>query len=387
MTTLISFLGKGQVKDTGYRIANYRFEDGTVRSVPFLGLALAEYLKPERLILIGTAGSMWDVFFEQQGAPDDEVIALIDAVHASRVEPAMLKAQEAKLSQKLGLPVICHLIPYAKDTAEQTEILLTLAGLVQEGEKIVLDVTHGFRHLPMLALVAARYLTHVVGVEISGLYYGALEMTSEHGETPVLQLDGMLQMLNWVESLATYNKDGDYGVFAPLLKQDRLPEDKAKQLTHAAYFERSSNPVKAREALSSVFSAIKTHDGPMGMLFRDALTKRINWFRGSDRAEWELALADAYLERRDYVRAVIYLYESFVTRAVLERKLNPNDFSQRAEVWKDVKKGNKRVKKLEYLRNSLAHGVKSDDDEIMGLVNNENRLTAKLREFRRDLFR
>ena len=39
MTTLISFLGKGQ-DGRGYRPANYRFEDG----------------------MLGTRGSMWDVF-------------------------------------------------------------------------------------------------------------------------------------------------------------------------------------------------------------------------------------------------------------------------------------------------------------------------------------
>ncbi|SCX27272.1 CRISPR-associated protein, TM1812 family [Nitrosomonas eutropha] len=388
MTTLISFLGKGIAdKTTGYRTATYHFDDGSKRTTPYFGLALADYLRPKRLILVGTAGSMWDVFFEQQDASDDDMLdLLIEAVHESRVDAAMLSIQEERLTKNLGLPVICRLISYARDAAEQTKVLLTLAELVHRGEKVFLDVTHGFRHLPMLALVAARYLAHVKDVKVGGLYYGALEMTPTNGETPVLQLDGMLQMLDWVESLATYNKDGDYGVFAPLLQQDGLPEDKAKQLTRAAYFERSSNPVKARETLGSVFSAIKTHNGPMGALFRDALTERINWFSGLDRAAWELALADAYLERRDYVRAVIYLYESLVTRAVLERKFNPNDFSQRNEAWKDAKQGNNQVKNLEYLRNSLAHGIKSDNAKIKNLVIDENRLAAELKKFRHDLF-
>lgn len=387
MTTLISFLGKGIAnKTTGYRAVIYRFDDGNKYSTPYFGLALAKHLKSERLILVGTTGSMWDVFFEQQDAPDDDILALIEAVHESRVNADMLSTQEERLTKKLGLSVICQLIPYARNATEQTKILLTLAELVHRGEEVFLDVTHGFRHLPMLALVAARYLTHVKDVKVGGLYYGALEMTSANGETPVLQLDGMLQMLDWVESLATYNKDGDYGVFAPLLQQDGLPEDKAKQLARAAYFERSSNPVKARETLSSIFSAIKAHNEPMGTLFRDALTERINWFKEPDRAAWELALADAYFKRRDYVRAVIYLYESFVTRAVLEHKLNPNDFSQRDEAWKEAKQGNKQVRKLEYLRNALAHGIKSDDNEITSLVNDENRLVTQIRKFRRTLF-
>ena len=69
MTTLISFLGKQQ---KGYRTATYRFDAGFVREVPFFGMALAEYLKPDRLILLGTSGSMWDVFFERESKDIDE---------------------------------------------------------------------------------------------------------------------------------------------------------------------------------------------------------------------------------------------------------------------------------------------------------------------------
>ena len=50
MNTLISFLGKGKADArTGYRTANYRFDASFSRSVPFFGIALAEYLKPDRL--------------------------------------------------------------------------------------------------------------------------------------------------------------------------------------------------------------------------------------------------------------------------------------------------------------------------------------------------
>lgn len=38
MTTLISFLGKSA---QGYRTANYRFDDGTVKQTSYFGLALA----------------------------------------------------------------------------------------------------------------------------------------------------------------------------------------------------------------------------------------------------------------------------------------------------------------------------------------------------------
>jgi len=81
INTLISFLGKGKADPhTGYRTATYRFDAGFSRRVPFLGMALTEYLQPDRLVLVGTAGSMWDVFFERQGADDDAMLHLMAAV-------------------------------------------------------------------------------------------------------------------------------------------------------------------------------------------------------------------------------------------------------------------------------------------------------------------
>jgi CRISPR-associated Csx2 family protein len=79
MSTLISFLGKGKAptRKTGYRTASYRFDAGFARSVPFFGMALTDYLKPDRLVLVGTAGSMWDVFFERAGADDDAMLELM----------------------------------------------------------------------------------------------------------------------------------------------------------------------------------------------------------------------------------------------------------------------------------------------------------------------
>lgn len=388
MTTLISFLGRGRAEPgTGYRKAQYHFDGGFKRNVPFFGMALTEYLQPDRLILVGTAGSMWDVFFEHQGAADETVLPLIDAVREERVTGELLRQNETQLAHKIGRPVSCVLIPYARDTTEQAQILHALSGAVQQGEVVDLDVTHGFRHLPMLSLVAARFLSHVRQVKVRELYYGALEMTPPDGETPVLRLSGMLQMLDWVEALASYEKDGDYGPFAELLGQDGMDPQRANLLHQAAFFERTSNPVKSREKLSSVFESVKAHEGTFGALFRDELVERIRWYRGSNRAEWELSLADAYMARKDYLRASIFLFESFITRAANTRKLNPNDFDQRKEAYDAEKKVSPDVRQLEYLRNALAHGVRPKDEKETRLISEQEKLEATLQKLRKNLFK
>ncbi|MBN8454030.1 TIGR02221 family CRISPR-associated protein [Accumulibacter sp.] len=388
MTTLISFLGKGRLDpQTGYRTATYRFDEEFARAAPFFGLALAEYLRPQRLVIVGTAGSMWDVFFERDGIDDEAVLQLMAATEAGEVDERLLELPRRQLGQRLGIPVDCLLIPYARDASEQASILHALATIVRPGERLCLDVTHGFRHLPMLALVAARYLQRVAGVKVEELYYGALEMPTAEGETPVLRLGGLLAMLDWVEALATYDKDGDYGVFAPLLVADGMEQRRAEQLARAAYFERTSNPVRARETLTSVFASVEAHRGALAALFGDTLKERIGWFRGGLREDWELSLGDAYRDRRDYLRAATFTYEAFVTRACNERSFNPNDFDCRREAYQEARATIPAVIRLEHLRNALAHGVRPRAEQTAKTLDDEKRLRSTLEALRNELFK
>lgn len=386
MTTLISLLGKNSSdKKTGYRTARYRFVDGC-REVPYFGMGLMQAIKPEKLILAGTSGSMWDVFFDHQQTDDEGTLTLIDAVANESVTPEMLTVHEQRLTDKLGIPVQCLLIPYARDQEEQTAILTSLAKAILPGETITLDVTHGFRHLPMLALVAARFLTHVHKVKVKEVYYGALEMTSrDTGETPVLQLGGMLQMLDWVEALAVYESSGNYSVFAGLLKGDGMDSNRADLLSQAAYFERNSNPVQAKDKLTGAYNHVRDHQGPLGKLFKDTLIEHLGWFRHGNRADWELALADRYLARQDYLRAITYLCEGYISRATEKFGGNMNRFEDREEAFRQAGK-NQDVWLLKHLRNAMTHGVRTDNRDAKRLLQDQQELDKKLHALRKTLF-
>lgn len=392
MTTLISFLGKGKEKDGNYRTANYRFHD-QVRTRPFFGMALAEYLRPRRLILAGTPGSMWDVFFVGEHTQDD-LLALIEAVDGNAVDAPMLEIHAQRLTEKLGYPVHALLIDEARDEKMQVNLLQRLAEHLSEGEQIALDITHAYRHLPLIALVAARFLARIKKVKVDGIYYGALEMTEKREgntpETPVIQLKGLLDMLDWVDALASYDKNGNYAVFADLYGHAQQREI-ATDLRKAAFFEQSNQAGPARKLLENVRKGLDAAvDSPMLALFQPELKKRIDWSMEESYAKRQEKLARRHLENGDYLRAAIQGFESVISRRCLQNKTNsdPLNYEHRnaaknaLEEEISVSKRNHTKAQQAYLnlrdaRNALAHGDRSNFAEVQSALASEE----KLREF------
>lgn len=387
MKILITFLGKGRNEKqlTGYNTARYRFPDRD-REVSYFGLALAEYLKPDRIVILGTAGSMWDVFLldEAANAPEDRLHELIAAVAENRVTEELIKTFEPAIRSYVGHPVSLALIPFGRDEQEQTAILGRLAQEVAESDELFFDVTHGFRHLPMIGLVSARYLARVRHANVREIYYGAPEM-KEDGITPVLQLGGLLKMLDWVDALASYDKDGDYSIFSSLLEDEGVEAPAAKALREAAFFERTTNVPKAAEKLSTMWPHIERLRGNIAPFFRDELERRLGWFKRNGRGEKERRLAEDYVARRDYLRATIFAQESCVSRKVDEQRGNLDDYDTRDQARNDLRKINESFKTLVNLRNYMAHGIRSQDRTTKGALSDESSLRNTLNNLFRNL--
>ncbi len=373
MKTLITFLGRVPKIEGKYRTTVYRFPDGSEsQPVAFLGWELQRRLAADRLVILGTSGSMWDHLFEVDldlAGSEDQRLRLMEAVERKRVEVSHLKPLQPLLQKTLGCEVKLELIPYAYTEAEQIELLRIMAKNLPQKETVHLDVTHGFRHLPMLALLAALYLQRVKGAQIEGIWYGSFDPDTK--EATVLDLGGLLHLADWLQALATYDKSGDYGVFADLLGPS------GQLLREAAFFERTTNPVKARQQLTA-WREPSTGQDPAYDLFRDELHRQISWWKRPDRAAWEKELAWRYFERGDYLRAAIFGLESAVSKAVLDERGNPNDYDQRERARKALRETLDGFRTLHHLRNAFAHGVLPQDQKIRKAIAGENNLKATL---------
>lgn len=382
MTTLISFLGGGK-RGGSYQTTDYKFADGTVyENERYFGMVLAKEVKPNRLILLGTSASMWDVFFEA-GLEDhtDAWSALSDAVQNDSVTIEQLQPFEQFLTNVLGLQVACQLIDYAKESAGQIDILKKLDELLVKDEHVVMDVTHGFRHLPLIALVAARYLQVTKNVHIEHIYYGLYSNELKFSE--VLELRGLLDMLNWVSALETFDKDGDYAVFAPLLVTVGLDQQSADELERASYLERILNASAASAKLKQVMpklDALHKTDSTLFSLFYTPLAKRLSWYKKTSLGLQEQDLAEKYFKRKDYVRAVIYAMEGLISRETALNKDDVQNFKARKEAYDYLVESREEFKIFKEFRNAMVHGTASGKDKIRKTMKDPERLHASLKD-------
>jgi len=340
---------------------------------------------------------MWDHLFEKDidlgTIAEDERLVLQGATEAKTVTASLLESLAPLLTKQLGCEVRLVLIPYCHNETEQLDLLTIMAAQVEPGDRVSLDVTHGFRHLPMLAMLGAMHLRVVRNAQIQGIYYGTYD--PDTGAAPVVDLSGLLHIADWVSSLNTFDKDSDYAVFADLLERDGLATVEANHLRRAAFFERTSNPRDASKGLACFDKTLTRGLPGIGRLFAGQLQDRLKWHRGGNTYAHQRHLAKAYLETGDYIRAAIFAYEAFVT-GLIDPALGERDdnYRDREQAYKAYENDERSIQKkpvkddywlLKNLRNTLAHGNESRDSRIVGLMRDETRLRGELQRLIRVL--
>ena len=256
---LITFLGRTPRDQTqGYRETTYKFLDDTSETTAILGWNLAKRLRPDRVIILGTSGSMWDFLAESaeiESKPDLEKDweALMEAVENQAVLAEHLQKIKLLIANHLNIETQLYLIPKESTEADQLKVLEIMAEATEGVDELSLDVSHAFRHLPMIAIVAACYLQSIRNVQLKSLWYGFYDPDTDTGT--VYDLKGLLHLFEWVRALSQFEHTGDYGVLADLLQgANPCLESPTRK---AAFFERTTRESLAKNEIDKIVSALK----------------------------------------------------------------------------------------------------------------------------------
>lgn len=402
MNTFVTFLGRGRYNElTGYKEATYEFPDGTKKTTAFFGLALAEYIDPNTVVILGTKSSQWYVLVENLVKTDEiknelsnEKIVALNELFEAEIKGEVCQEHLNKvvdlIEKSIGCKVVPRLIDFGMDESEQYKILNVIDEAVPDGD-VDFDLTHGFRHFGMIGFLSTFMLARVrQRFEVKNLWYGALEMT-QHKLTPVLKLDGLDRVRQWLEALNRFDATGNYRVFGSLLTKDGVNKNIARHLENAAFYERNLNLTDAAKEICKFRIVLKSKLPGASGLFQQRLAERLTWVELDTLSKQQAKLAWQYWGRRDYVRAACFGWESLVTRECEEKNCDVKDHKIREKQARNVelrpdnpeqRAGDNRVasQHINQIRNAVTHGIPPKNEEVQEMLKDENKLREGLKK-------
>lgn len=392
--TLISFLGRTPKDSGGYRTTTYLLNGQPQEPVAFIGYLFNTHYQPEKLVILGTTGSMWDHLFEQDlslgSADEDERLALVEAVENKSVSQQQLDQLTPLLSQALNCQVELKIIPAATNEPEQLQLLQLLADSVDPEARLALDVTHGYRHLPMLTYTAALYLQTVKpSISIEHIWYGEYDSDEKLGY--VHDLAGLLTVNRWMDAIRGSEATGDFTPVADLLED----QDLAEKLRNASFQENIQRASQARGALKKVRQSLKEAPltGPAG-LFQPLLEERTDWVDEDKLYQRQRTQALRSFERKDFLRATLFGFEAYITRRVqmemsggAENSKNRQEMQEKLKEDRDFKRSpeGQNYQHLRQLRNLLAHGDTATHKTLQQFTSSPENFEKELGRLLQDL--
>ena len=127
-------------------------------------------------------------------------------------------------------------VPGASGEAAWWKMFNALTDAVEPGERLLVDVTHGYRSQPFLALAVILYLRAVKDVTIERIVYGAFESGTDE-ESPVVDLTAFLTLIDWARATRQFQDYGDADalkdMFVDMADETRLGDQVALNLRPA----------------------------------------------------------------------------------------------------------------------------------------------------------
>jgi len=310
--TALSFLGTGDYSETAYRW------DERTCTTRFMPVALETLFDPEHLLVALTPGAR--------------------------------EAHGEALRRSCSFEAV--LVPQATEKSAWWEMFAALTEAVPPDTRLMVDITHGFRSQPFLALAVVVYLRAVKDVEVHRIVYGAFEARSDDNVTPVFDLTPFLHLLDGAEATRIFTEYGDArplrDTFRTLTHAD--PEtrggttsgiqetgDRLARLTTALALNRPHEAFRLSETITEQLQASmeEAMDVPEARPFRRLMLALAKHFAPLGRAGGDPFSADGftaqaamlrfYLETEQYLQAFTFAREALVTYACATEGFDPTE--------------------------------------------------------------
>ena len=411
MTTLVSFIGNPQRSQSPapvaprmpaalaeYEATPYRFEDGFESRTLFFGWAALLHLRhraqvekrpelsPARWVVVGTPSSAWHMMAEVAIEADGDLLERA-AEWSARTKSAWTAARDAETTaaqatavhallrefEAFAMPALATDLRMRAVDDSADAIFALLRDEIDAGGRVILDVTHGFRTMPIHATLALGALRWLKAIEVDDILYGGIEKRGRKEYAPAVSLATSARLAQATPALAQLALVDDVGHVAEVLEPTdrelaaRLRE--TQRYESLMQFSSSSGP---RGQAIGRLRKLREHAPAAGEITHTiAETVRgtlASLNAGSD-SQGLRNRAQRALERNDYMRAIGLANEMLLLRAVELRALKGNykqlNDAARDEVYRlsdladapctERANAHSNFTTLNYLRNAVMH--------------------------------
>lgn len=111
-------------------------------------------------------------------------------------------------------------IPDGLNTEEMWKVFEAMYNKLEDGDRLYIDITHGFRYLPMMILVLCQYASFMKKTSICSLTYGNFEaMDRQANEAPLMDLSALTMLQGLTMGAAEFEKFGKMGSISDMFMQ------------------------------------------------------------------------------------------------------------------------------------------------------------------------
>ncbi len=384
-TTVVSFLGTGQKATPNdprseYRTTTYRFTGSGGREflqqTSLFGTALIRFLRQtgaeiDRWIVLGTSASLWSEL--NQILPDpgevlEEYCSIDDRVAARDVdEDALSVWQEALNARAAPLELRLCRTGDALDVQSQQQIVRALFENIEPGNDVVFDVTHGFRHQPIIAGFVISLMRWTHRIRRVSFISGVFE--ARQGDvTPVLELPICQELVEATEAAAVLDSTGNYEPMARCLGLDAAS---------AWFLENTNQLANARAQAQRLREQAVAGANVVREQLAALLSSRLQWAERGSFAERIRESARNAIDRGDYFRSVVLAYEALVIRAgqLLFPTADPLGYDTRKQANEELSarlfgEDMRLLNAIRQARNACAHGSRSRSGPVQQILGN-----------------
>ena len=402
---LITALGSGtynkEKKEKEYKPATYYVEEGNpLEKTEFIASAIDEKWEMDKIIFIGTTGSMWSNIYKfycknKSITMNDEYYdKLKNTELTANKDTPVEKLEIEKFNNTFGGKIKGIVIKYGVNDIENLEnfhSIIEIEKEIEDGDEIFIDITHSFRSMSFWLFLIMTYLKDVSNknIEIKNITYGMFEAQNEKKETPIVSLNLFVDILKWFKGASELKNYGNsYSILDELEKN--LMNKEIKNEIEIFSDTMNINYIDSIEESLKNFNTIKDKlnnlEGPGKYIIPQVFKNFINTFElpnkkklSNEEKKYLLRakLAKWHFDQKRYSMAAININEAIVD-FIMDALNFPNidteiktDKTRLAKIWleqikevedKEIKKYGTMYVETRSIRNKIAHSLDNKRD-------------------------